>query len=110
MLAGCVGECRTRFPKQVLQRASLAALSKPRYSLGDTSESHPFPGLRCGPFLHRVAEDKVQDGLLEAFERWRRTAEGEHHGLKYRLKTMLFSRRGRGGEISILKSVISTMG
>ncbi|CAE7479858.1 Tbc1d8b [Symbiodinium pilosum] len=37
--------------------------------------------------------DKVQDDVLEAFERWRRSAEGEHHGIKYRLKTMLFSRQ-----------------
>lgn len=37
--------------------------------------------------------DKVQDDVLEAFERWRRTADGEHHGIKYRLKTMFFSRQ-----------------
>lgn len=38
------------------------------------------------------AEEDVKDSVLIGFERWRRNAEGEHHGIRHRIKSMLFTR------------------
>eukprot|EP00434_Breviolum_minutum_P029272 symbB.v1.2.025890.t2/scaffold2547.1/size76550/2 len=37
--------------------------------------------------------EDVKDSVLIGFERWRRNAEGEHHGIRHRIKSMLFTRQ-----------------
>ncbi|CAL1166091.1 unnamed protein product [Cladocopium goreaui] len=37
--------------------------------------------------------EDVPASVLIGFERWRRAAEGEHHGIRHRIKSMLFTRQ-----------------
>eukprot|EP00928_Gymnodinium_smaydae_P048676 TRINITY_DN32574_c0_g1_i1.p1 TRINITY_DN32574_c0_g1~~TRINITY_DN32574_c0_g1_i1.p1 ORF type:complete len:622 (-),score=103.77 TRINITY_DN32574_c0_g1_i1:72-1937(-) len=39
--------------------------------------------------------DSAEEDVIISLERWRRAEEGEHHGLRYKLKTKLFARHSQ---------------
>ena len=50
------------------------------------------------PLHDDCAKEDVPASVLIGFERWRRAAEGEHHGIRHRIKSMLFTRWDSGSK------------
>ena len=50
------------------------------------------------PLHDDCAKEDVPPSVLIGFERWRRAAEGEHHGIRHRIKSMLFTRWDSGNK------------